>query len=376
MRRTRIELSGGALRHNLAELKAAVGGRLVWPMVKANAYGHGIEAVVRVLADTPVDGFGVATLEEGIALRERCAETARHGAAPILLFAAEYGDAHGEIARHGLTPVIQRVSDVEKFARASGGKPFAVHVEVDTGMSRLGLRFDALDALLATLGSAPSLRVEGVFTHLAASESPDEDRFTERQLWRFEAARKQLAAAGHRPMAHAANSGAILRHPESFYDAVRPGISFYGIAPSPGLEARTSAPSLKPALRLVGDVHSLRRLHPGDTVGYDRTSLAKAEMLVATVPFGYGDGLHRAASNRGAALVRGVEVPFVGRISMDSVMLDVTGVPGVGERDEVVFIGAQGKRNLSVHDLARASGTNAYEVTTSLSARLPRVAVD
>lgn len=387
IRPTRVVLSGAALVHNLRVIQARVGARRVWPMVKANAYGHGVREVVEALSGEPVAGFGVATAEEGFALRAMLGAEGPRARTPIFLFAAEYGAAHADILAAGLTPTLGRVEDVAAFARAAdrlGRAEAPVHVEVDTGMSRLGIRFDQLHALLEALRAHPALRVEGVFTHFAASESAGEDRFTERQLWRFRAAQEAFRAAGHAPLWHAANSGAVFRHPEAWFDAVRPGLSFYGVTPSElgnvadvavlsadGAEAPPLA--LRPALSLVGAVHSVRALRPGDTAGYDRTFRADREARLATVLIGYGDGLHRAASGRGEALVRRRRVPFVGRISMDSLLLDVTEVPEATTGDEVVLVGAQGTDALSAHDLARAAGTNAYEVLTSLTDRIPRV---
>ncbi|MEZ4255219.1 MAG: alanine racemase [Polyangiales bacterium] len=371
IRPTRAEISRAALRENVAVLRRAAPGAALWPMVKANAYGHGMVPVAVELASAGVDGLGVATVEEGLALRE---EAALH-ATPIVVFGADYGSAHAAVLGARLVPVVHRAADVAAFARAGADMgttaPVSVEAEIDTGMARLGFRHDRAAELLDALRAAPNVRLAGLFTHFAASEDPKEDAFTKLQLERFEAVVAAARAAGHAPRIHAANSGGIFRHAAAHYDAVRPGIATYGVAPSDSVRA-----PLVPALRLVSAVSTVRDLAADDSVGYDRTFVASAPMRVASVPIGYGDGLHRTLSNRGAVLVAAWRCPVVGRVSMDSIVVDVTGAGDVGPGAEAVLIGAQGDAAIRAEDVAAWSGTNTYEVFTSLSARVSRVMVE
>jgi alanine racemase len=234
-------------------------------------------------------------------------------------------------------------------------------------MSRLGVTLPELGALLDALRALPNLRLEGVMTHLASAES--DDALTALQLRRFDEALALVRAAGHAPrFVHAANSAGTFLHVAAQHDLVRIGLALYGIAPLPSLQ-----PELRPVLSLRSEVLALREIPEGAGVGYDQTFRASRPTRIATVPIGYGDGLMRAAGNRGAMLISGTRCPIVGRISMDLTTLDVTDLPACAIGDEVMVIGAQGDARLTASDLASACGTIAYEVLTNISPRVPRV---
>jgi alanine racemase len=360
LRPTRAEVDLDAVAHNLATVRRVVRGRRVLAVVKADAYGHGVVPVARRLQAEGVDGFGVALAEEGLELREAGITS------EILVLNGVYGGAHGAVLAAGLTPVVYDLADVDAFRRVAAGRPFGVHVKIDTGMSRLGVPVDRLPAFLDGLGRMGPVRVDGVMTHLASAES--DEAFTHAQLARFDEARAAFAAQGHRPqVVHAANTAAAFHHPRAHYDMVRPGLALFGYAPAGGADV-----DLVPALRLRTEVIALRDLPSGATVGYGGTFRTERPTRIATLPVGYGDGLMRAVSNRGFVLLRGRPCPVVGTVSMDLTTVDVTHLPEAAVGDEVVLLGRQGDARIGADDLARHAGTLPYEILTNISRRVPR----
>jgi alanine racemase len=331
-----------------------------------------------------VDGFCVALLEEGLELREAGI------VAPILVMGG-HGGANEEIVARGLTPVVHDAGEVAEFARlvrsGEARGPLDVHLKIDTGMARLGVTMRELPALAARLADFPEIRVQGLMTHLACADAFEPESTLE-ALAQFEAATTLLASHGVRPVVrHAANSAAVLRGLGRF-DLVRPGIALFGISPRAGDDPLTR--ELKPVMRVRTEILALREVEAGAPVGYGATWTAARPSRVATIPIGYADGLSRRLSNRGHVLVHGQRAPIVGAVSMDMTMIDVTDVPHVAIRDEVVVLGAaaQGSdsRNSSVRplggpgnaaaigadEIAAQTDTIAWEVLTSISRRVPR----
>jgi alanine racemase len=360
-RPTRAEVDLGAMAHNLRAVRAVARGSRVYAVVKADAYGHGLVPVARWLEHEGVDGLCVALAEEGLALRA-CGVTA-----PILVLSGAYGEAHERVLAAHLTPVIYSLAQVEAFSRAAHGRPVSVHLKIDTGMGRLGVALSELPALLDAVHAMPEVRIDGVMTHFSSAESdPD---FTREQLQRFGEAVALVRARGFAPrLVHAANSAGTYCLPEARPNLVRVGLALYGVAPAPVQDAK-----LLPVMSLRTEVLALRDLPAGSPVGYDQTFRTARPSRIATVPIGYGDGLLRAASNRGTMLVRGQRCPIVGRISMDLTTLDVTHVPECSVGDEAIVIGRQGEQQITAQELAEACGTIAYEVLTNISPRVPRI---
>jgi alanine racemase len=366
VRPTRAEVSLENLRHNLTEL-ARVAQVPVWPVLKADAYGHGAKAVARTLERAGAKGFCVALIEEGIELREAGI------LAPILVMGSHYTGAWSELLRHQLTPVLSRSDQIEALAeevRERAGAPVGVHVKIDTGMARLGVPLGELADFAAVLVRRPELRVEGLMTHFASAES--DALFVGQQLQLFDRGTELLARMGLScRLRHAANTAALLAHPQARLDLVRPGIGLFGMAP--GI---AGAERLRPVMRVRSEVISLRSLSPGASVGYGATFRAARESRIATIPMGYGDGLSRALSNRGQVLVRGRRAPIVGAVSMDLTSVDVTDIPAVQIGDEVVVLGSQegplGSDSVSAEQIAAQTGTIAWEVLTAVSRRVPR----
>ncbi len=358
VRPTRAEVNLAALRHNLRVVAKHAGKARVWPVLKADAYGHGAPAVARTLERAGAQGFCVALLEEAAELRDAGIR------APILVMGGYHG-AYDEVAHRDVVPVVYDEGQLEALARAAraAGEQVDVHVKIDTGMSRLGVRMEDVERFASKLVACPEIRVAGLMTHLACADAPDPS-FTNDQVVRFDEATQKLAGAGiTAKVRHAANSAAVLRG-HAVYDLVRPGIAIFGVSPF--------SRDLKPVMRVRSEIVDLRTIRAGETAGYGALFRATRATRIATLPIGYADGLSRHLSNVGHVLVRGVRAPIVGAISMDMCMIDVTDVPGASLRDEAVVLGAQGKDAIGAEEIAAHAGTIAWEVLTSISRRVPR----
>ncbi len=370
VRPTRAEVNLAALRHNLRVIARHAGRAKVWPVLKADGYGHGAPAVARTLERAGAEGFCVALLEEAVELRDAGVRT------PILVMGGYYGGAYEEIVTRGVVPVIYDRSHLEGLARASRqlGRPVEAHLKVDTGMARLGVSVSGLEDFAREILRHPEVAITGLMTHLACAETDataEGAHFTAEQVTRFEEATARLARAGVTPsVRHAANSAAVLRG-EALFDVVRPGVAIFGVSPRAGRVSELHA-----AMRVRSEIVDLRTIQAGESVGYGALYRASRTTRIATLPMGYADGLSRHLSNRGHVLVRGARAPIVGAVSMDMSMIDVTDVDGVSLRDEVVVLGAQegarGKDELSAEGIARQAGTIPWEILTSISRRVPR----
>jgi alanine racemase len=368
-RPTWAEIDLDALAANYRAVRELVGpGASVMGVLKADAYGHGAAGCGRRLAAEGAEWFGVATPEEGVALR-------RAGLAQsVLSFGGCWEGQEALCLRERITPVVYRLDAAASLDRAAreAGVVAGVHVKVDTGMGRLGVRFDEAAEFARVLSVLANVRVEGLMTHFAAADEPGRDCFTEEQLKRFRAAQAAFREAGHRPVyEHMANSAATFAHPETRGNMVRPGGVLYGLWRDV-LPAAGGQPPLRPVMAFRTRVTLLKRVRRGESLGYGCTFEASRDMLVATVPAGYADGYARTLSNRGRVIVRGVYASVVGRVSMDLTLLDVTDVAGVSVGDTVTLLGADGALAVPAEDVARTAGTLSYEITCGVSARVPR----
>ena len=358
-----------ALASNFRAVRERVGaGVAVMGVVKADAYGHGARECTRRLAAEGAEWFGVATPEEGFALR-RAGVTQ-----PVLSFGGFWEGQAEACLRQGVVPVVYRLDMAEALdsaARAAGAVA-EVHVKIDTGMGRLGVRYDEAAEFAEGLLAFGHVRVGGVMTHFAAADEPRRDCFTEEQLRRFREAVAAFRGKGHRPTyEHMANSAATFAHTETHGNMVRPGGVLYGLwrdvlPPTP------DPPRLRPVMSLRSRIMLLKRVHAGETLGYGCTFEAAREMVVATVPAGYADGYARALSNRGRVIVRGGLANVVGRVSMDLTLVDVTDVPGVAVGERVTLLGADAGLEVPAEEIARTVGTLSYEITCGVSARVLR----
>ncbi len=355
-----------ALVHNFQEAKRRAAGRKVLAVVKAQAYGHGAVAVSRKLASLGADMLGVALVEEGRELREAGIDI------PLLVMGSVFPDQAEEIAAWRLTSVVYDLATGRRLSEAARKlkSVVPVHVKIDTGMGRIGIAPEAALALIVELKRLEGISVEGLMTHFADADLRDKD-FAAKQIDRFEALMKGLAGQEIQiPLRHAANSAALLDYERALFTMVRPGLMLYGYDP---LETRAADADLVPVLSLVTRVAFLKKVPAGIPISYGRTFVTARESVIATIPIGYADGYSRSLSNKGEALVRGKRVPIAGRVCMDMCMLDVTGVPGVSEGDEVVLIGEQGKERITADDIALKTRTIAYEVLCGIGSRVPRM---
>lgn len=371
-RPTWAEVDLKALAANFHIVKDRVGPNAnVMAVVKANAYGHGAVECARRLEKEGADWFGVALPEEGIELRG--ADITK----PILCLAGFWEGQANLCLQYGLVPVVYRLDLIEAFDRAARerGVVADVHVKIDTGMGRLGVRFDELGDFATSLKRFQNIRIDGLMTHFAAADEPSCGPLTKDQVERFENAVVAFREHGFQPTyRHLANSAAIFAQPSAWGNMVRPGGVLYGLwrdilAPSDRDE------KFQPVMSLHSRITFLKWVPQGETVGYGCTFEASRKTLVATIPVGYDDGYIRALSNRGHAIIRGIHSTVIGRISMDLTLIDVTSVPGVQLDDEVVLMGHEAGLSVTAEDLAKTAGTLSYEVTCGIGERVPRIYV-
>jgi alanine racemase len=364
-----VEVDITALQNNYLALRGLVGERpAIIPMVKADAYGLGMERVVRALEPLDPWGYGVATADEGATLRQTGVRR------PVIVFGPVAPQAVPTAAAAGLTLSISELPALERWAAAAeqleGDVALDFHVEIDTGMGRAGFDWRETPnwgaAVKALCGRR--LRWTGVFTHFHGADSPDPTA-TMAQWERFQDALPQLPVSREDLMVHGANSAAAVRWPELVADAVRPGIFLYGGNPAPG----TAAPRPEAVVSVRSRLGLVRDVPPGSTVGYGATHVSRGWERWGTVTIGYGDGVPRRLGNRGLAIVRGQVVPFVGRTSMDMIVVDISSVPDAAAGDEVTLIGREGSCEITVDEVAELAETISYEILTGLRPRLPRM---
>jgi alanine racemase len=368
-----IDLDNLAANFNQIKQRVSPTAR-VMGVVKANAYGHGAVECARRLAREGADWFGVALPEEGIELRDAGIMQ------PILCLAGYWPGQAAVCIRRGLTPVVYRLEMIEALnqAAANAGVVADVHVKVDTGMGRLGVRFDQLSEFVAALERFRNVRIDGIMTHLAAADDATCQPLTQDQIRRFDDAVTVFRDYGYRPThLHLANSAAVFGYRESWGNLVRPGGVLYGLWRDV-LPPSTSEPGLVPVMSLHSRICLLKWVPPGETIGYGCTFEASRRSLIATLPVGYHDGYMRGLSNRAHVIVRGMYAPVVGRVSMDLTLIDVTDVVGVEVDDQVTLLGwnrDNAELHIAAEDLARIAGTLSYEVTCGVAGRVPRVYV-
>jgi len=368
-RPTWAEIDLDALAANFRVIRDQVGKDVkVMAAVKADAYGHGAVSCARRLEAEGVDWFGVALPEEGIELR--AAGIAR----PILCLGGFWEGQQDACLQQELTPVVYRLDMIESLDRAArvAGTIADVHVKIDTGMGRLGVRSDNVPEFCEALSRFAAIRVDGLMTHLAAADDPAQEDFTKDQLEGFQQAIDLFRERGFTPSyVHAANSAATFAFPRARGNLVRPGGTLYGFARDV-LPLNVETPPLQPVMSLRSRIMLLKKVGKGEKLGYGCTFQTRRESLIATIPIGYDDGYRRCFSNRGRVIVNGTFAPVVGRVSMDLTLVDVTDVPGVSLDDQVTFLGRDGELSITAEDLAQLAGTISYEITCGISARVPR----
>jgi alanine racemase len=355
-----IEVDHDAIRANLATIRRLAPGAEVIGVVKANAYGHGDVAVSRTLVDAGVEQLAVATVDEGVRLRE-----AGIGVPIIVLWGVGPSEV-GTVAASDLEPIVYDERGVTLLEGA--GRPVRVHLKVDTGLGRQGIEPDGAPPLALRIAGSPTLTLAGTLSHLAAPG--EDDAYTEVQLLRLARTVDAMRSAGVDPgIVHVAATGALLAGGLGTPVAVRPGLALYGLQPdwASGLEV-----GLRPALSLRALPLRIFELAAGEAIGYGLRFRARSGTRIATLGIGYGDGWPRVHAGNGFVLVRGQRAPIVGAVSMDGLTVDVGGIAGVTYGDEFTLIGEQGGDRITAEQVAAERRTINYEVTTALRGRLPR----
>ncbi len=359
----RVEIDLEAVAHNFRAIRGRIGpGVAVAAVVKADAYGHGLVEAARRLEREGTERLAVAYAGEGAALR--AAGIGR----PVMVLCGAGGRAEAEaVAENDLIAVAADLEQADLLAGEARrrGRRLRVQLKIDTGMGRLGVRFEDAGGFLRRVSSSGVLEPEGLLSHLSSAD--EEDRaYTEEQVRRFRAVLESLRPEGFDLRASSlANSAGIMNFPEAHLGLVRPGILLYGGLPSPELCASFE---LRPAMSLRARVLQVREFPGGAPVSYGRTYHTEGRRRIAVTSAGYCDGLSRALSNRGHALIRGVKAPIVGRVCMNLTMVDVTGIGDAAAGDEAVFLGAQGGGVITGDEVAAACGTISYEVFCAVGA--------
>ena len=367
--RTWAEVSRGALRSNVDAIRARVHSKgALMAVVKADAYGHGIENVVHAVGDK-VDWFGVANLQEALLVRRASSGDLK----PVLILGSALPSERRAVAEAGFCPVVSSLEEAAAYDAVAGNlgtNALGLHLAVDTGMGRMGVwERDAEDTARAIMG-LNRVCLAGIATHFP---SADEDgAYTRGQIERFAAIVAKLRSAGWSGIVHLANSAGILGFPESCQDLARAGLAIYGCSPVAGADQLLGV-TLTWKTRVV----LVRNLGAGRSVSYGRTFVSQGPMRVATLSVGYADGYPRSVSGSGArVLIRGVGCPLLGRVTMDQIMVDVSACPEVVCGEEVVLLGRQGGQQIRVEEMAAWAGTIPWEIFTGFGGRVVRVVVD
>ena len=372
-RATRAEIDLTAFRHNLQNLRKYLDPQTrIMAVVKADAYGHGAVPCARIAVESGAANYlGAGVIEEGIELRENGLN------APILILGSIFPDEAEDLVRHNLETILctQPLAQALSKEAEKQDKTVSVHIKVDTGMNRLGISPENLPTLLDQVRNLKNLKIEALSTHFSSAD--DEDlSVTQAQLEKFQTALTILQKEGvHTPIVHCANTSALFKFPESHFNMVRPGLILYGVLPSPSLRPVIDQGEnpFQPVMQWKSQIILLKPIAKNQPVSYSGSFTTQRDSLIATLPIGYADGLHRMLSNKMDVLIRGRRAPQVGNICMDMILIDVTDIPDVQAGDEVVIFGRQGDEMISVEELAVKGKTIPYEILCSVSKRVPRI---
>jgi len=366
-RPTYCEIDLDAIRHNCKEIRKLSSPQTkIMAIVKANAYGHGIVEVAEALVGEQVDYLGVATVEEALKLRHNNIKI------PILILGTLLTDDEiHEAVQNNITITVANEFIIQKIKKITSRtqKPAKIHIDIDTGMGRIGINCKEAVNFIKEHFSDTTLCIEGLFTHFASAAR---DRFfTLHQLKLFSDIVTELNENGIRiEFLHCTNSVAIVDYKLAHFNMVRSGILFYGISPKKGFEQKMK---LWPAMSLKTKIVFLKSVPRGTSISYGRTYITERDTKIATLPIGYADGYGRILSNKAEVLIRGQQAKVVGKVTMDQTMIDVGHINDVKLGDEVVLIGCQGKAQITSEELAKLCGTIPYEIVCSISDRVPRI---
>lgn len=360
-----IEIDAGKVRQNLRLIRTNLPREtLLMAVVKDDAYGHGALDVARIALEEGAWGFGLSTLEEAMALREGGIS------APLLLLGERQEPELEWCVAHNLTVCVNESHTVRALARTAErfNKRVPLHLKINTGMSRYGVRWDEALPLVDQICSEKALLIEGIMTHFAQSDEADKS-FAHLQLSRFNEVVQALAARKIAvKLRHTCNSGGFLDLPQAHLDMVRPGILIYGVFPS---QVCRRIPGIEAVMSVKAKIAAIQHLKPGEVVGYGMRFQAKEHRRIAVLPIGYGDGFPRVR-NAGCALIHGKRAPLVGGVAMDALTVDVTDIPEARMWDEAIIMGRQGTEEITVRDIAQLKNSVTYDVLTGWRLRLRR----
>lgn len=354
---TWIEVDLRQFKKNLAWIRDRIGKSLFCLPVKGNGYGHGIGQIGQAAVGAGVDCLGVSCLQEGVELRHAGIQI------PILVFGAIHEEQVADLLQFHLDFTISSKYKADLVAQKTKSR-CRVHVEVDTGMQRTGVRPESAIDLFRHLQTLGCFEVAGIYSHLATADHSD-DPTAKKQIASFKELLRHPVFEGHRLLAHIANSNGVLHFPDSFLDMARPGLLAYGYPPDNAISAAA------PCYTLKSKVSYFKVVGPGEGISYGHTYITKKQTRIVTIPIGYGDGYRRCLSNKGSVLIRGKRFPIAGTICMDQFMVDI-GNEEVYVGDEVVLIGKQGNEEISLREMARLCETVPYEILCGFNERIPR----
>ena len=368
--RLKAVVSLDAIAHNFAEMKKNIAeGTKMIAVIKADGYGHGAEAIARLTDNySYIWGYAVATAEEALQLRSAGVEK------PILILGLVFEEYFREMVAGDIRLTVCEYETAKKLSREAvrQDKTVHIHIGLDTGMSRIGFA-DTPESVeeIKKIAALDHLEIEGMFTHFARADETDKTPAAD-QLNRYLTFAELLEKSGvHIPLKHCSNSAGIIRMKEANLDAVRAGITIYGIYPSN--EVERDIVKLEPAMELKSHISYVKDLEPGASVSYGGTYTADKKIRVATIPAGYADGYPRTLSNKGWVLIHGQKAPILGRVCMDQFMVNVSDIPDVKAGDEVTLIGKDGDEFISIETFGDMSGRFSYEFACDISKRVPRV---
>ena len=367
-RATRAEIDLRAFRHNLQSLRNYLAPQTqIMAVVKADAYGHGAVPCARIAIDSGADYLGAGVIEEGIELRKSGINT------PILILGSIFPNEVEDLVYYDLATILFNLPLAQALSKEGRkqNKIVSVHIKLDTGMNRLGVSPKYLTTLLDQIQNLPNLKIEGISTHFSSADNEDLS-VTQEQIEKF---RITLAKLKNLPIVHCANTSALFRIPESHFNMVRPGLILYGSLPSPSINKVFSQKGnhFQPVMQWKSQIILIKPIFKGQPISYSGSFVTRKNSLVATLPIGYADGLHRSLSNKIDVLIRGKRAPQIGNICMDMTLIDVTKIKGVEEGDEVVLFGEQEGQVIQVEEMATKGETIPYEILCNVGKRVPRI---
>ena len=371
---TWIEISKSAIADNMAIFRNLIGNSCkIMAIVKSNAYGHGIVEFSKIAADH-ADILGVFSLEEALQLKQ-------HLNKDIFILGYVLPENMPIVCDNNFVVGITSMEHLNQSAKIANGKTLKVHLKFDTGLRRLGFLPHEMQEVREFLDKHENIKIEGIYSHFANIEDTLNHDFASKQMETFEEMTRPFKDCYKELLRHTACSAAALLFPQTYFEAIRAGISMYGMWPSKEtlityITSGNEKPVLKPVLTWKTRVAQVKKVYPGDTVGYGRTHRITRPGIIATLPIGYADGYDRKFSNSSYVLIKGQEAPIVGRICMNVCMVDISHIENVSMGDEVILLGNQGEKSITADFLAGLAGTINYEITTKINPALPRITVD